>query len=71
MNKTTFRIYVVADEKMQGRLKEFEAAFDILIKDYEVVYGLTVSYDLTFESFENVPWEDYWKDGKSFGVKKT
>ena len=70
MNKTTFRIYVVVDEMIEHRKQVFIDAFELLKKDYEVVEGLTLSYHFTFRSFENVPWEDYWGDGESFGLNR-
>ena len=69
MNKTTFRLLVVADQTLEHRKQVFLDAFEMLKKDYEVVEGLTLSYYFSFRSFEDVPWEDYWGDGKSLGIK--
>lgn len=68
MNNTHLRLYIVADEKLEPRIDTLKQALDILRQDYEVVEGLTLSYELVFRSFDNVPWEDYWGDGKSFGL---
>ena len=70
MNKITFRILVVADELLDNRKQTFVDALEMLKEDYEVVEGLTLSYRFTFRRFENVPWEDYWGDGKSLGINR-
>ena len=71
MEKTPFRLFVVADELLENRRQTFIDAFEILKKDYEVVEGLTLSYHFEFRSFKDVEWEDYWGDGESFGIKRS
>ena len=70
MNKTTFRLLIVADQMLENRKQTFIDTLEMLKKDYEVVEGLTLSYYFTFRSFEDVPWEDYWGDGKSLGIDR-
>lgn len=68
MTGTHLRLFIAADVKLMPRINTLKQALELLKQDYEVVDGLTLSYELIFRSFEGVPWEDYWKDGKSFGL---
>ena len=68
MERTQFRLLIVADEKLEHRIDTFNQAIELLRQDYEVVDGLTLSYKIEYRSYVDVPWEDYWGDGKSFGL---
>jgi len=68
MKDTHLRLLVVADESLREREDTFVRALELLRQDYEVVDGLTLSFEFEYTSFDDVPWEDYWGDGKSFGL---
>lgn len=70
MENTYIRLLIVADKSVEPRKAVFMQALELLKQDYETVDGLTLAFQVEYISFENVPWEDYWGDGKSFGLNR-
>ena len=65
---TTFRLRLIVDEKTRDRIHILLDALELAKKDYEVVDGLTLAWDIEYRNFENLEWEIYY--GNSIGISR-
>ena len=65
---TTFRLHIIADKKVEERVQVLLDALELTKKDYEVVEGLTLSWDIEYVNFDNLVWETYF--GTSKGIDR-